>query len=258
MENRTGDRTEGNALMIREQAAALIPLSDVERMGNILIASKILGPETTMEQALALMLIAQAEGRHPASAAADYHIIKGRPSLKSGTILARFQAAGGTIEWHELSDVKAEATFSHPQGGSIKLTWDIPRAKLAGYFDRNPKYKTEPRVMLRARLISEGVRTVYPRVLSGMATREEMEDIIFSEPRQLTEPRQLAEPERVATEAPGKPIAAAKPAPARSTAAPKPAPKPAARKPAPAPQPEPEPIPEDAPPMAGPEEVDIF
>ena len=126
------------------------------------------------EQALALFLVAQSEGRHPASAAKEYHIISGRPALRADAILARFQTAGGSVSWNERTDTRVSGTFSHPQGGELKVTWSIDDAKRAGiYANQWLKY---PRQMLTARCISEGVRAVFPSVTSGVYTPEEVAD----------------------------------------------------------------------------------
>jgi hypothetical protein len=61
---------------------AVYPVSDLERMAKAFAASKLFGLQN-VDQALALCLVAQAEGRHPASAAQDYHIISGRPAKKA-------------------------------------------------------------------------------------------------------------------------------------------------------------------------------
>jgi len=154
-------------------------INTIQRMANAVAKSKLFGMETE-EQAMALMLIAQAEGQHPALAARDYHIIKGKPTLKADAMLARFQQGGGRVEWHQLDDMKAEATFSHPQGGSVKIDWDKDRAHLAGLLS-NPTWQKYPRQMLRARVISEGIRTVFPGVAVGVYTPEEAQD--FEEPK---------------------------------------------------------------------------
>ena len=109
----------------------IVALQDIERAGNYIAKSGLFGVKTP-EQAIALMLVAQAEGRNPFEAARDYHIIQGRPALKADSILARFQQAGGTVHWVELSDTKAVAEFSHPQGGKVTIDWDLDRAKRAG------------------------------------------------------------------------------------------------------------------------------
>ena len=58
----------------------IVPMQDIERMGTAVAKSGLFGIKT-QEQAVALMLIAQAEGLHPAIAARDYHVIQGRPAL---------------------------------------------------------------------------------------------------------------------------------------------------------------------------------
>ena len=157
------------------EPTAMVPYSEMERMAVTVAKSKLFGIQQP-EQALALMALCQAEGIHPMTAVRDYHIIQGRPSLKSETMLSRFLASGGKVEWHSLTDQKAEATFSHPNGGTIKLDWTIERAKQAGLAGKDI-WKGYPRAMLRNRLISEGVRTVNPSIVQGVYTPEEMENL---------------------------------------------------------------------------------
>jgi hypothetical protein len=169
----------------------LIPVSDVERMAGAIAKSGLFGVKQP-EQALALMLIAQAEGLHPAIAARDYHIIQGRPALKADAMLARFQANGGRVKWLELSDAVAEAEFSHPAGGTVSIAWSIEMAKRAG-LTKNQTWSQYPRAMLRARCISEGIRTVFPGVVVGTYTPEEVADMAVTErdmgPAVVVEPK---------------------------------------------------------------------
>jgi len=149
-------------------------ISELEQMANHICKSGLFGIRK-IEEAVALMLIAQAEGRHPGTVAAEYHIIQGRPALKADAILARFQSAGGKVEWSEYTDECVSGTFSHPAGGSLKVDWDMNRAKAAGLGGKD-NWKKYPRQMLRARVISDGVRGVYPAVLQGFYTPEEVQD----------------------------------------------------------------------------------
>lgn len=162
------------------QELVAVSISDMEKMAIAVSASNLFGIDSK-EKAMSLMLIAQAEGTHPALAARDYHIIKGKPALKADAMLARFQAAGGKVEWHDLTDTKVSATFSHPSGGSAKIDWDMTRAK-AAELGGNGMWKKYPRQMLRSRVVSEGIRTVFPGVVIGVYTPEEVQD--FEEPRQ--------------------------------------------------------------------------
>lgn len=146
-------------------------VTDMERMAQAIAGSKLFGIQNP-EQALALCLVAQAEGRHPATAAQDYHILQGRPSKKADAMLRDFLAGGGRVEWHALSDTIADATFSHPAGGSARIDWTMARAKQAGL--TTAMWSKYPRQMLRARTVSEGVRTVFPMATSGMYVPEEV------------------------------------------------------------------------------------
>ena len=153
----------------------LITVDQIQTMANAVVKSQLFGMKT-VEQATALMLIAQAEGYHPALAARDYHIIQGRPTLKAETMMARFQQQGGKVDWKTLTDEEVTATFSHPSGGSATITWTFEQARKAGLTGKD-NWKHYPRAMLRARVVSEGIRTVFPGVVLGVYTPEEVQDI---------------------------------------------------------------------------------
>lgn len=161
-------------------STAVVPYSEMERMATTVAKSGLFGVRDK-DQALALMALSQAEGIHPMTAVRDFHIIQGRAAMKADTMLARFQQAGGKVEWTALTDSKAEAIFSHQQGGSVKVDWTIERATKAGLAGKEI-WKSYPRAMLRARVISEGIRTVYPAVISGTYTPEEAMHIETVEP----------------------------------------------------------------------------
>jgi hypothetical protein len=96
-------------------------------------------------------------------------------------MLGRFQQAGGSVNWLERSDTKVSAIFSHPQGGDCTITWTLEDAKRAGLASGD-QWKKYPRQMLAARAISEGVRSVYPSVVSGLYTPEEVQDFTPEKP----------------------------------------------------------------------------
>jgi len=174
---------------------------EIMRMAETIAKSKLFGV-TQVDQVVALMLMAEAEGRHVASAMQDYSVIQGKPSLKAEAMLARFQQAGGKVKWTELSDTRVAAIFSHSQCEPVEIDWDMQRARMAGLGGKD-MWKKFPRQMLRARVISEGVRTAYPGALGGMYAPEEVID--FEPTRSPPNPArgQLAAPE--ATETPREP-----------------------------------------------------
>ena len=181
--------------------ASLVPIGDMERMAAAIAKSGLFGMKK-MEEALALMIVAQAENRHPGSVAAEYHIIQGRPALKADAMLARFQQAGGKVAWDAYTDTAVSAVFTHEAGGSVKIEWTIERAKKAGLTGKD-NWTKYPRQMLRARVISEGVRTCYPAVCVGIYTPEEVQDFdVADKPRRGRAPKDMGEAEIVQDEAP--------------------------------------------------------
>jgi len=156
----------------------LVPTTEIKEM------AKVMGPlfKKRPEDMFALMLIAQAEGKHPAIAAQEYDIIEGKPAINSRSAQARFQLAGGSIKWLYRSEQRVVCELSHPQGGILEVTWDMERAKKAGLSGKSNWVKY-PIQMLSARCVAEGVRALYPACLSGMYTVEEVQDF-DSKPKQ--------------------------------------------------------------------------
>ena len=181
-----------NSQLVTTSQYAPIPVSDIEKMASAITRSGLFGIRS-QEQAVALMLIAQAEGKHPASVAAEYDIIQNRPALKSHAALARFQQAGGKIQWTCRSDEKAAAKFSHPAGGEVEITWPMERAKAAGLTGKQ-NWKTYPAQMLSCRVVAEGVRAVFPACLNGTYLVEEVQDF-DTKPIRIEKPVIAAAPE---------------------------------------------------------------
>lgn len=156
--------------------SALVSFSDMQQMAKVITESKLFGI-TDVNQVLALGLVAQAEGQHFATAARDYHIVQNRPTLKADAMLSRFQQAGGKVNWDVYTDSEVSGTFTHPNGGSLTVTWTIDQAKAIGLVKPGSGWHKYPRAMLRSRTVSEGIRAVYPGCVIGTYTPEEAEDM---------------------------------------------------------------------------------
>lgn len=152
----------------------IVAFNDMQQMAEVAAGSKMFGFKNAQE-AMAIMLLCQAENLHPAVAMRDYHVIQNRPTLKADAMLARFQQAGGTVNWKEYTDEKVTGLFSHPQGGTLELSWTLAQAQAIGIANKD-NWKNYPRAMLRARVISEGIRSVFPGCVVGVYTPEEVQD----------------------------------------------------------------------------------
>lgn len=153
-------------------------VQDLEVMADRVAKSKLFGLDAS--QAFTLMLLCQAEGIHPVKAVQRYHVIQGRPAMKADAMLADFLRIGGTVHWNTESDdrEKCEAIFTHPKfapdGKTIKFSMaDAKSAGLTG----NSTWQKYPSNMLRARVVSNGVRMIAPGIVAGLYTPEEVESL---------------------------------------------------------------------------------
>lgn len=202
-----------------EQNNQLMTVEDMRAVAHDFAKSRLFAMEQP-EQIFALMMVCQSEGIHPVQALKRYHIIEGRPSMRADAMQAEFQRQGGTLEWVESTGEVCEAIFSHassPRPFKIRVTLkEYIDSGVAMGFDRQTQkpaikknWKQFPAAMLRARVISSGVRAVLPGVVAGIYTPEEVQD--FEKP--------TAEASRATTPAPPA-TRAAKPAPAAQKPAP--------------------------------------
>lgn len=137
-------------------------------------------------QIFTLMQICEAENIHYIEAIRQYDIIEGRPALKAAAMQAKFQSHGGCLEWVRFDDDAAIALFSHPQlhpkPVEVAVTYEdcLKRGLPNGKDGIKKNWRCHRAAMLRARCISAGVRMVYPGIVVGVYTPEEIEDM---EPR---------------------------------------------------------------------------
>ncbi len=152
----------------------LFGVADIQQMAASVAKSRLFGLDEA--QCFTLMLLAQSEGIHPIKAVQRYHVIQGRPAMRADAMLADFQKLGGTVEWLTESDdrEKCEAVFRHgkhaPDGKTIRF--GMSDAKAAGLANKDI-WKAYPSSMLRARVVSIGIRMIMPGIVAGLYTEEE-------------------------------------------------------------------------------------
>ena len=156
-------------------AAQSYSFEQIQRMAQAFAKSGLFGVKDE-NQAMALMLYAQASGRHPALVMRDYDVINGRLAKKAEVMLRDFQASGGRVEWTKYADDGVTGVFTHPLSPKpITVDWDMERAKKAGLATKDGSmYAKYTRAMFRSRCISEGVRTIAPEATEQMYTVEEL------------------------------------------------------------------------------------
>lgn len=152
--------------------AAPVSVPDVMTMADVIVKSGLFPAFKNRESAAAMMLLCRAKGLDPMTAVERYHIVQGRPVMRADAMLGEFIRMGGRVEWIKRDDTEASATFSHPQGGSVTVSWTIEMARKAKLTGKDI-WSQYPRQMLHARCVSEGVRSILPGATNGLYTPEE-------------------------------------------------------------------------------------
>jgi len=196
--------------IIGQPVVPVFGFNEVEKIATAIARGGLFGSKDPYA-VLTLCMLAQAEGQHPAVVFRDYDLIQGKPAKKAEAMLRDFIGGGGKVVWNRLDDECADATFSHPQGGTVTINWTMARAVKAGIGGK-AMWKQYPRQMLRSRVVSEGVRTVYPNATSGLYVPEEVRDF-DNAPANDTPPTPQAQRARDLT-----PITKAEPDPAAALA----------------------------------------
>lgn len=154
------------------------PLTAIKALGASIFKSGIFGI-TKPEQGEVLAMQCLAERKSPLELARTYHFINGQLAIKSDALLAKFQQAGGRVEWITRTDKLVEADFSM-HGSKTRIVATIEEyvangTALANDGKMKDNWKKWPRRMLTARAIGEGVRLMAPEAAFGTYTVEEMD-----------------------------------------------------------------------------------
>lgn len=191
-----------------------MPMAEMQELAQDAAKSGMFGLQNP-SQAICLMALCQAEGINPVLALRRYHLIEGKPSMRADAMLAEFAARGGGVIWHVRSDELVAATFfidakkmdekaiersrnraaamlendhatvmenSYPGEETIVRTMKDADAKKTsmsfkdGQWKKKHVWQANPRQMLTARVITEGVRLIAPGVVAGIYAPEEIED----------------------------------------------------------------------------------
>jgi hypothetical protein len=186
-------------------AVAVLPNSETERFNLMQREAKIFAyspliPEHLRKggenQAIAncyiALKLAKTMGEDPLVVLQNIHIVSGKAGFSAQYMIARANAAGifkGRIDWRidrapgNLA-VTAYAVLKDT-GQEVSVTCDMAMAK-AEAWDKNPKYRSMPEVMLRYRSATFLVRFYAPDVMLGYQTAEEVTDMGYAQGPDLT------------------------------------------------------------------------
>lgn len=152
-------------------------------------AARMCGAKTEID-GQGINLVCLMEGINYIEFGRRYHMIQGRPSMRSDAMLAEFRTNhGGDFEIVERSADRAAIKFIDRKGRSypMEFTWAEAQASRWPWndwqdHDRGLKDSwatpTDRKSMLFARLVSDSLRSICPELVAGIYTPEEMQDAL--------------------------------------------------------------------------------
>lgn len=157
--------------------------SFIRELGENIALSQMFGCENK-QQGFVLATACVAKNKDPLTLAEDYHIIKGKLSMRADRMLAGLQERGGKYRVIQRTADGAEIEITYDgQTQRFSLTWEDAQKESFPYGKDGKKLKdnwSTPRSrtqMMWARVVSDGVRVMCPIVLSGRYTPEEISDM---------------------------------------------------------------------------------
>ena len=98
-----------------------------------------------------------------------YNLIQGRASKKAIAAQAEFEENGGTVEWLDTGGdgQKATARFAWPGKKPLEVTFTLAQAERAQLVKKDSNWQKWPDRMLRARVLSEGISLLAPKIYAG-------------------------------------------------------------------------------------------
>lgn len=133
------------------------------------------------EETAVAILYGATVGFDPITAVQQIFAIGGKPALYARAMVAIVMKAGHQI-WTE-EERPGLVTVAGQRAGSehiSRVTWTSELATQAGY-DKNPKYRSDPRSMLYARASGDVARRIAPDALLGMAYNVEEMQLVDGE-----------------------------------------------------------------------------
>lgn len=182
-------------------------MQNLQTLGTEFAKSGILGVSNP-SQGLIVALTCYTEHISPIEFARTYHIVNGRLSMRADAMQAQFLRQGGRIRWLVSTNEKCEAVFSHPEYAPEGVTLSLTIKEMVdsgiavdGRGQLKQTWKSFPRQMLRARVVSEGCRMLTPGIVAGVYTPEEAGEFGNTPARTLD----LSKPREVPVQAPPEP-----------------------------------------------------
>lgn len=200
---------------MNENALAIIPKS----MGEVTSLAEVLSKSTLLPEALkgkvpdivVQILAGQELGLAPMASIRGVHIVQGKPVLAADAMVALCLASGLAEYFSVVEETATQVTYETKRKGSPipqRFTWSDDDTRTAG-LNTKDNWRLHKRQMRRARCKSILARDVYPDVLAGCYSDDELQVPVReaaapvrqeARPQEVIEDAEIVNEERIAQE----------------------------------------------------------
>ncbi|WP_034340304.1 hypothetical protein [Deinococcus misasensis] len=145
------------------------------QMAEVFIRSRMLPPSIqTVEQAIVIMVKGQELGLQPLQALNGINVIQGKPTVSPQTMLSLINRSGKAEDIKfEIGQDFASCTMIRKDRTAHTERFGQKEAQSMGLLNKD-NYKRQPLVMYKWRAVAACARIVFPDVIDGLYTPEEM------------------------------------------------------------------------------------
>lgn len=162
--------------MTNDNGLALRTIDDVERVARISTASGICRVQRA-EEAAVILLTGRELGLSPMQSLRGIYVVNKTPVLSADLLVAVVRRSGLCASWRVITTTPETCTITTLRVGETEptsKTWTIADAKRAQLTGK-PIWSQYPAQMLRHRCAADLAREVYPDVVLGLYTPDEMD-----------------------------------------------------------------------------------
>jgi hypothetical protein len=163
------------------KALAIVPrtFDEVTTIAEKIAGSSLLpkGMQGKVPDVLVTIMAGQEMGFSPMASLRAFHVIEGKPVLSADGMVALALGSGKCVYFDRVEESDTAVTYETLRTGSKvprRCTWTWDMAKRAALHLKD-NWRLYPRAMLASRAKAELARDVYPDVLAGCYTEEELE-----------------------------------------------------------------------------------
>lgn len=169
-------RMDGSDTILSLAQRSENPMTFLTEMGKQLAYSGMLGLKKP-EQGTTMLMLCMTEQLTPLAVFQKFHMMEdGKLSIKADWALARFREIGGKYKILKDGSDNEQASYEFSyQGNTQVFSYSMDDARLEELVKPKSRWVKNPSSMLRARVITGGVRLVAPEVMAGFYSSEELE-----------------------------------------------------------------------------------